>query len=213
VLNHLFSSPKDLRIANELLEWANTYLMTENPEIKRPAGSQAVCPYVGASIKGNSLYMAFHPEVTEAREAHIEAIMAKYLDEFPQVAPFDSGTSLTKALLVVFPELPEQSSDVLDLVHQRIKSRFVRNGLMVAQFHKNCGVNCIYNRAFKVNISPYPLMAIRQMHIHDIVFLEGEADWFNEYDARFGDRLYAETESRISYLLNRYLDAKRRFGA
>lgn len=214
-MSHAFLTPKNLVIANELLAWANDYLMTENPSIKRPRGSQVVCPFVGASVETNNFYMAFHPEVNGKDERHIEEIMVGYVEEFLEAPPYDTEQNLTKALLVVFPDIPDNKTEVLDVAHRRIKSQFVERGLMVAQFHKRCKERGIYNGAFHVNISPHPLLAIRHMAIHDILFVGSNRAWFKEYNIRFGDRFREpdKVEDWNKHLIDLYQRAKERFGA
>ena len=36
--------------------------------------------------------------------------------------------------------------------------------------------------------SPFPLIAMRQMALHDILFLQDNESWFAAYDLRFGAR-------------------------
>jgi heptaprenyl diphosphate synthase len=210
-----FLSPTDLRIANELLAWAEQYLTRENPNINRPRGSQTVCPFVRGSIKSNHFYMVFHPEIDGASERHIEHIMIAYMDDFLAAPPVDPESQLTKSLLVVFPRIPHTRIHVLDAVHKQIKTRFVQRQLMVSQFHKKCDERCVYNDAFKVNLSPYPLMAMRHMSVHDILFLGEDATWFKEYDARFGHRFRnpERMEEHNKHLVDFYSRARARFGA
>ena len=208
-------SPQHLQIAAEILAWTREYLMAENPLIHRPRGSQVVCPFVEASVASNHFYMAFHPEVNGKSERHIEDIMFGYVEDFLEAQPFESELELTKALLVVFPELPEGKTEVLDIVHRRIKPGFVGRGLMVAQFHRRCNERCVYNGGLKISSSPHALMAIRHMAIHDILFLNTELTWFKEYNIRFGDKFRdpEKIEDYNKHLVDLYQRAKNRFGA
>jgi len=178
-----------LRIANELVSWAKNFLTAENPEVKRPYNNnQTVCPFVRESLEKNFFYQSFHPHIG-ADERCIVGIMLGYIEEFKRLPPFDPNMKFKKALLVVFPDIPENQVNVLDLVHESIKSSFVEAGLMVGQFHPKCEVPGIHNPYFRPSQSPYPLLAIRNMEVHDIVFLCDwkHLDWFAEYNARFGE--------------------------
>lgn len=213
-MNPTLLSPRTIQIANELLDWAKTYLMAENPEIKRPTrGNQSVCPYVGASIENDSFYMAFHPEINGRRAEPIEEVMLDYIPIFRnKVQPFGPSERMRKALLVVFPEIPEKSTYVLDTVFANIKDRFVAEGLMVGQFHKNCDQRGVYNHRFKVSLSPYPLFALRHMSLHDIIFLHDHEHWFLEYNNRFGERFKPENlDDDSKPLIENYRKAKERF--
>lgn len=209
----LFLTPRHLQIANELQEWAYQYLVADNPNIQRPVGSQATCPFVAASLESNFYYMVFHPEVNGNDERAIEKIVLDYIPQFKALKPFEPSKWLLKALLVVFPELSKGDAHVLDIVHPRIKTNFVREGLMVGQFHPNCAERGIHNRAYRVSVSPHPLIAMRHMALHDIVFLGKDEEHFPYYNARFGDK-FREPETLKDYerpLLNYYLEARERF--
>lgn len=212
-MNNAFISPRYLQIANELLEWANTYLATDCPHINRPAGTQEVCPFVAPSIQNDSFYMAFHPEVNGQRDEPIGRIMIDYISEFKETPPFDPAERLKKSLLVIFPDIPPERTYVLDFVHAKIKTKFVNSGLMVGQFHHNCDERGVHNRGFRVSISPYPLMAIRHMAPHDIIFLKDNEEWFNAYNIRYGEK-FKQPDKLDDYnrpLLGPYLQAKERF--
>jgi len=206
-------SPDNLKIADEILQWAQNYLTQENVHIKRPVGSQAVCPFVGPSIENNSFFMVFHNDVIGRSEEQIEGIILGYISPFKKLGPYGNNDKLRKALLVVFPNIPKDQTHVLDIVHANIKSKFVEAGLMVGQFHENCDERGIYNRAFRVSISPYPLMAIRHMAIHDILFLGATEDWFKCYNLRYGEKFNRpETiEDYNKHLVEYYIKAKERF--
>jgi len=139
-------------------------------------------------MERDSLYQAFHPNIG-ADERRIEGILLEYIDEFRRLPPFDPHLKLKKSLQVLFPDIPENQVQVLDVVHEHIKTPYVRAGLMVGQFHARCDVRGIHNPGFRPSRSPYPLVAMRHMETHDIVFLAdgNHPEWFAEYNARFGD--------------------------
>jgi hypothetical protein len=212
-MNNAFLSPRYMKIASELFEWAHTYLMAENPQVKRPYGAQEVCPYVAPSIESDSFYMVFHPEVNGQRDEPIQHIMFDYINEFKETPPFDPNDKLQKALLVVFPEMPKDRTYVLDIVHSKIKTRFVQAGLMVGQFHSHCDERGVYNRSFRISTAPYPLIAIRHMAIHDIIFIKDNEEWFKAYNIRYGER-FREPDKLDDYnkpLVGPYMEAKGKF--
>jgi hypothetical protein len=206
-------TPRHLQIANELQDWAYQYLVADNPNIQRPTGSQATCPFVAASLENNTFYMVFHPEINGHDERTIEGLMLDYIPEFKAMKPYEPSKLLLKALLVVFPELSKGDAHVLDIVHPRIKTKFVKEGLMVGQFHPSCDERGIHNRAFRVSVSPHPLIAIRHMALHDIIFLGKDEEYFRYYYGRFGEK-FREPEKLKDYekpLMNYFLEAKERF--
>lgn len=87
---------------------------------------------------------------------------------------------------------------------------------MVGQFHKNCDDRSVHNKEFRVSLSPIPLIAIRHMARHDILFLGQEnskKEWFLHYNLRFGHRF--NNPDKISpsnqKLMELYLKAKERW--
>ncbi len=210
-----FFSNADVPIAFQILAWAQEWLVEPNPLMRRYPGStgEAVCPFAKAVLEENALYMVFHREVNGQSEELIESIVLGYREPFKKSTPYLPRDRLKKALLIVFPQLPEEETNVLDIVHANIKSACVRDGLMVAQFHARCDNRSVHNPALKVYTSPYPLFAMRHMALHDILFLEETESWFVAYDQRFGAR-FKEPEKLEDYekpLVEIYRRAKARF--
>lgn len=212
IMNYSVLSPEMLKISNEILEWAENYLAQDNEHIKRPKGSQAICPFVKPAIDNNTFYFAFHPEVNGLGEMHLEQIMLDYIEVFKKTGPFRSGDMYKKTLLVVFPHVNKDESYILDVVHKNIKDEYVKNDLMVGQFHPNCDERGVYNRAFRVSTAPYCLYSIRQMALHDILFLKEKKEWFLVYNAKFGQKFKkGDLDDNTSHLEDYYLRAKRLF--
>jgi hypothetical protein len=185
----LFSNA-DIPIAFEVLGWVRSSLVEPHPMMKRSSNSEgeAVCPFAKAVLDENALYMAFHHEVNGKSAELIESIVLGYREPFKQTTPFHESDRLKKSLLIVFPEIPARETGVLDIVHAKIKSACVHDGLMVAQCHARCELGSVHNPGLKVYTSPYPLIAMRHMALHDIIFLQDNEAWFTSYDLRFGAR-------------------------
>ena len=108
-----FLSPSSLKIANEVLNWANEFLIPESQQIHRPHGSQSVCPFVGSSIEHDCFFMVFHPEINQHSEQLIEQLLINYIPLFGQSWPFEPSDKFKKALLIVFPNIPEKRTAYL----------------------------------------------------------------------------------------------------
>jgi heptaprenyl diphosphate synthase len=210
-----FFSNADIPIAYELLAWVREFLVEPNPLLKRSPGSagEPICPFAKAVLNENALYMVFHHEVNGKSTELIESIVLSYREPFKKATPFQKKERLKKALLIIFPEIPADETEVLDLAHAAVKSQFVREGLMVAQCHSHCDGRSVHNPALKVYASPYPMFVMRHMAIHDILFLEENESWFAAYDLRFG-ALFKEPEKLEDCekpLIEIYRRAKARF--
>lgn len=210
-----FMSSSDLHIGNQVLEWMQNFLVEPNPLMKRAKASEGepICPFAKACLASYAVYLTFHHEVNGKSAEQIEEVMLEYREPFKNAAPFDPKQRLKKALLVVFPEVPASEGEVLDVAHNKIKTQFVHDGLMVTQCYPRSDGRSVHNPALKVYTSPYSLMAVRHMALHDILFVEEDEAWFGAYDLRFGAR-FREPEKLDDHekpLLNVYRRAKGRF--
>jgi heptaprenyl diphosphate synthase len=176
--------------------WAKEYLMKENDEVQRPYSPQTVCPFVESSINSDCFYIVFHNEFNgQDASAIIEQIL-EYIQPFKMAPPLEGNLRMRKVLLVVFPKIETANLKVLDVCHRIIKPKMVEEGLMVGQFHPVCDECAIYNRQWRtVYQSPIPLVAMRHMTVHDIMFLESDEQWFKAYDVKFGHRFRDQGKS------------------
>ena len=190
-----FFSNADIPIAYELLSWVQNSLVEPHPSLRRSANStgEPICPFAKAVLNENAFYMVFHREVNGKSTELIESIVLGYREPFKKATPFLPSERLKKALLIVFPEIPPEETEVLDLAHATVKSQFVSAGLMVAQCHQRCNGRSVHNPSLRVYTSPHPMFVVRHMAIHDILFLEENESWFAAYDLRFG-ALFREPE-------------------
>ena len=92
------------------------------------------------------------------------------------------------ALIVTFPDLREENHHLVDEGHLACKTEAVRDGLMLGQFHPSCDAPAAHNPAFAVNRSPVPLIVIRLMSPHDIMFLASEPVWMGHYESTMARR-------------------------
>lgn len=77
----------------------------------RPYGSQSVCPLSALRfIDHDCFFMVFHPEINHYSGQLIEQLLVNYIASFRQLGPFEPGDKLKKALLVVFPSIPEKQA-------------------------------------------------------------------------------------------------------
>ncbi|GAB3287170.1 DUF6875 domain-containing protein [Kineosporia babensis] len=181
-------TPHDIEIANSVLEWGRSTLAMPSSEVHRPYGDQVLCPFVGGSIKSNAFRVQIHSEITGVSIDQLNQAMLSYADHFRTTPPFSEARQLNKALVIVFPNIDKDHYGVLDLSQHQLKSDFVTRGLMLGQFHPRCQVRGAWNHGFRASVSDWPIMAIRNMAIHDIIFLRESAAWFTAYNLRFGDR-------------------------
>jgi hypothetical protein len=201
-----FITPVQIDHAVTVLRWLDEYISSPHSELGREG---PICPFVAPAIARNSVYMAFHYEVTED-EDHIKNILDCYIPVFLDHTSSDDSARVYKTLVIVFPNIPANETTVLDRVHSRIKTDYVQSGLMLGQFHQHCPEPAARNPFFRVSISPIPLIAVRHMAVHDILFLADNETWFKEYDARFGSR-YERKMITSELFIKTFNAAKNRF--
>jgi hypothetical protein len=207
-------SPEEIEIGAQLLKWADTYLMSEEEKIRRPYRPQTVCPFVEASVRNNALFMAFHSEIAGDEVEPIVRLLADYIKPFVIVRNDKGVDHSNKALLVVFPRLISKNYRSLDVVHELSKDKMVENGLMIGQFHPDCRTSAIHNSAWRgVSVAPYPLIAMRHMVVHDILFLRHRRNWFLHYHSRYGAKYECPNVlgALSAHLVPVYNEAKNKF--
>lgn len=185
-------SPKEIASA-----WLTEFVMRPHPDLGR-AG--AVCPFVEAAVRSDSLIVE---EVRTSRSNAAEVVDKAAGDALVRFngLPWPSAANRhLPALVLVFPDLPAVQHRLLDEVQARHKSSYVEAGLMLGQFHPQCEEPAARNPAFRPSRSPIPLLAVRRLAFHDIVFLVEKFEWFHAYDARFGHRFRGRSADRLDPL-------------
>lgn len=176
---------------------------------RRVGRAGAVCPFVPPALHAGTLHMeqwtvSTHPGVPE-----LVAVSNRMVEAFASI-PEGRGNPLLHALVVVLPGLAEPS--LLDEVHTATKSAVVERGLMIGQFHPGCTERAVRNPRFEVSRSPVPMLALRHMAIHDIVFLDRRRDWVAAYERRFAAR-YRPGSTMDPFYQMRWVHAHARFGS
>jgi hypothetical protein len=74
---------------------------------------------------------------------------------------------------LIFPDVPLAHAPVcIDQVQGKLKTEFVRRGLMIGEFHKNNNAAGLRNAEFFPLRTPTPCLAIRRIVPTDLAFLD-----------------------------------------
>ncbi len=185
-------NPAELKAANDVMKWAEEYLSQPHEKMTREKGNNIVCPFVSPSIKNNTFYIAVKSEINEPYVDSVVDIIQDFFETFKRLRPYQAKQKILKGLCICFPNLKKSAFPVLDMAFEIVKPKAIQNKLMIAQFHPDCKEVAFHNRSWNtVSVSPVPLIAIRHMAIHDIMFLNAEREWFDEYNRAFGDKFRA----------------------
>lgn len=183
-------------VVGTVQDWLTDYVCRPNNLIGRTG---AVCPFVSSSRRAGSLEIEVWPVGANPDLGRVAGLVCDGLERFHQIDWRGSNPGL-HSLIMVLPDLDEASTSLLDGAHHAVKPLAVRRGMMLGQFHPNCAEPAARNAEFPVSRSPVPLVAIRRMALHDVLFLHDREDWFAEYRRRFGNN-YAPGREPVEPLL------------
>ncbi|MFE3372084.1 tryptophan 2,3-dioxygenase [Streptomyces sp. NPDC059173] len=164
--------------------WLNDYLTQENDQLGRRG---PVCPFVGPAREGGFLRTKTLVLGRDDTTEDLVQGLREQLDAFVAL-PVPGGKESLAAMVTVVDGLPEHRGRLLDEAQARLRREAARRGLMIGQFHPHCPEPAFWQPSFAVSRSPVPLVAIRYMSFHDILFLHADPVLFEEYRTRFADR-------------------------
>ena len=171
----------NLPAVTTIADWVRDYLCRPHSDLGREG---TVCPFVPSAVTNRTLWIA--PErIGDKTELEAVSLLATYKDLFFQLEPKEGDSSLLKTILVVFPDLTEERAQTVDRIQQALKDSYVRDGLMIGEFHKRNNAPGIHNPEFRPLQSPVPMLAIRYMVIGDWRFLIKSPEWVHEWVHRF----------------------------
>jgi heptaprenyl diphosphate synthase len=179
-------APAQVAIAAQMLEWARSYLTQPHPMLGR---SGAVCPFVSRTIAADQFLIVVHDEV-EASEEELRAVILAEAHRFRRRYAAERYHAAA-SLLILLPDVPDSALHLIDSLHDEIKTGLMKRGIMTASMHPRSTRPARWNPDFAVLRAPVPCMAVRHMHVQDIVFLGHNREAFLTYKARFG-ALYAQ---------------------
>lgn len=168
---------------SKLLRWTEEFICQPHPQLGREG---AVCPYVSTAREKGLLwltaYSALHPAIED-----IFTIAIRYRDWFLALEPLQGGDAQYKTILILFPTVQGSDAPVLiDQAQVLLKPEFVNKGLMIGQFQALSNEPGAWNPEFHPLRSPVPLLVMRPMAPHDILFLSKEERYARAYLEAYG---------------------------
>lgn len=171
----------DIAGLRQIAAWAVEFLSAPNQQLGRRG---PVCPYTRPSMDNNCFLLAWAGGEHDIQS--IESTVDRYRQWFVELLgqPERARRHLL-TILVVLPGFDDEDSGPLDALQGRLKDAFVREGLMVGQFHPRCEQSGLWNEDFRPLRAPIPLLAIRRMVASDLPFLLDSASHLSAYLNRF----------------------------
>ena len=160
-------------------EWMSSYVARPHPELGRRG---PVCPYVGQALAAVGVELTSCRFGEEQDLERMKLAIGEGMERFRELSRA-AGASGPSALVVTFPDLREENRHLVDEAHLACKTEAVSEGVMLGQFHPSCDAPAVHNPAFAVNRSPVPLIVVRAMSSHDVLFLDSDPVWMGHYRA------------------------------
>ncbi|MER7793306.1 DUF6875 domain-containing protein [Streptomyces sp. NPDC097640] len=198
------SGAADLAAARE---WIEQFVMKPHEQLGRDG---AVCPFVQAAMKVDTFLLENWSVEPEATVDGLVASVNLLADTF-EARRWASRNRTLHTMVVVLDGLAPERFHILDDVHALAKPGLVRRGLMFAQFYPECDERAVRNPALRIARSPVPMLAIRRMAQHDMLFLDSDPEWFAAYAERFSVR-YRHDDVPDAALKKAFAQARERWG-
>jgi prolyl-tRNA editing enzyme YbaK/EbsC (Cys-tRNA(Pro) deacylase) len=185
----------DLEPLRRAVRWAEEYLCRSHPGLGREG---PVCPFAQASMRKAFFFLAVC-RGTEHAEDSVRTTLMKYRDWFLEIEPRSGGDAAFKTILVLFPDLPQESVPLLiDATQEALKGEYVAKGLMIGEFHAGPPQKAgLWNRDFRPLGSPVPMLVIRHMVPTDFGFLRHDKNLVSTYLERFENQIPAHVREEV----------------
>lgn len=169
-----------VEVVGEAVGWFETYLCRPHEGVGRPG---AVCPFMVPALRAGGVRVRVFPG-----GADLDGLLST-VDAMVEVlrgGGWPTSNRTLHAVVAVLPDLPPADEELLDRVQEEVRTRLAQEGMMLGQFHSRCEQGAARNPGFPVSRSPLPMLALRWMALHDVLFLHDDPDRFTAYEERFG---------------------------
>ncbi|MDP9033440.1 MAG: ATP-grasp domain-containing protein [Myxococcota bacterium] len=203
-----FITPSRFEQTNEVMRWASEYLAAPHPDLGR---SGAICPFVRKTMQVDRLFVVFHEEIDGTSHAALRDLLYAETERFKARFPLEEPNGNFTAVVIVFPNIPDERLVALDQVHTELKSGFMRQDIMSTAFHKQSNKPALYNPGFPVFRAPFPCFVLRHMDVRDIPFVCNNLFAFEHYRDKYEDRYTKGLVSNEYGYVDRFREANERF--
>jgi uncharacterized protein DUF6875 len=203
-------TPSQLETVQQAVAWLNDYIGKPHPELGRNGD---ICPFVRTALRKQKMHFIVLDQVTQP---DIDLLRDRMMYEgwrlMRSIDHSDRNAEMTTVNLLM-PNLKGEAAAVVHTVHDRCKANLMRKGIMTAAFYPGYAKPGAYNPEFKkLYQSPFPVMLVRPMAQHDILFLDRHREAFTEYHRRFAALYRAGKISDEFGYPERFREAEIRFG-
>lgn len=180
---------QNLQFYEPIIHYIKNFLAKSHPELGRTG---PVCPFVPRSLVTDKIKLKVIRNTSDMSQVSI--LINKTLAEFIKEAnKLNNIDRIHLTYVLIFPDIKAEDAAFIDILQDRAKKDFVKNGFMIGEFHKNNNTPGLRNPNFYPLRTPIPCLAIRHMVVSDILFLANEKypssiqkDYLKSFLERFG---------------------------
>eukprot|EP00040_Diaphanoeca_grandis_P015736 m.80636 g.80636 ORF g.80636 m.80636 type:complete len:577 (-) comp25331_c0_seq1:60-1790(-) len=146
------------------------FLAKGHPDLGR---NGPTCPFVPTALRKNSLHLAICRTDGATTRNYVDEVARHFLKRFAELEPLSGKLEVYKAILIIFPDVElSQAHAIIDKVQTDLKPLFVKQGLMIGEFHLHNNAPGLRNPNFYPLRTPSPCLAIRKIVPTDLAFLD-----------------------------------------
>jgi hypothetical protein len=201
--------PGQLDAVQKCVAWLADYIGKPHPELGRNGD---ICPFVRTALRKHKMSFVVADHIVVPDAAEIKSLVL--FEAWRLLAHLDETDRFSELVTtnILFPELKGEAGAVVHTVHTQTKTSLMRRGVMTAAFYPGYDKPAIYNEGFKLYQSPLPVIVVRPMALHDIIFLSNDGEAFAEYHRRFAAKYHAGAISDEFGYPERFRKAEQQFG-
>jgi heptaprenyl diphosphate synthase len=191
------------------VKWLEEYIGQPHPLLGRKGD---ICPFVNTALRKQKMSFVLLEHIDGPSFGEIRSrVLYEAWRLLRRIDENDRFGELTTTNLL-FPNLKGEAGAVVHEVHSQCKTSLMRRGVMLAVFYPGYPKPAIYNPEFQLYQAPFPVIVVRPMALHDIVFLDNNQEGFVEYHRRYAARYAAGKVSDDFGYPERFRVAAQRFG-
>jgi heptaprenyl diphosphate synthase len=200
--------PSEIHAVEACLHWLKEYIGQPHPQLGRNGD---ICPFVNTALRKQKMSFVLLEHIDTPNFGEIRSRVLYEAWRLPRrIGESDRfGELITTNLL--FPKLTGEAGAVVHEVHTACKTSLMRRGVMLAAFYPGYAKPAIYNSEFQLYQAPFPVIVVRPMALHDIVFLDNNREGFSEYHRRYAARYASGKVSDEFGYPERFRQASERF--
>lgn len=161
------------RACQEMLCYVREFLAKPHPRIGRPG---AVCPFIPAALKHDTLFMHVLRTGEQAQPHHLVQLVYEYVTQFSSSTPVGSRAAAHKALVLLFPDLPASRAEaVVGALQRLLLPLCIESGLMISEFHQHHSAPALHQSDFFPSRAPHSCLLVRRFVPDDGALLDDAA--------------------------------------